>query len=426
MTAMQTPHPVSLLELNEFIRRMVALNFPEALWLRAEIAQVQHARGHCWLELVEKDELTDEIAAQSSAVIWHSQLEALYDKLGGELDALLQQGMAVQLKVRVDYHERYGLKLHVLDIDPAFTLGKLERARRRLIERLRAEGLLEQNKKRALPAVIQRLALISAPTAAGLQDFLTHLAENEFGYAYAYELFPAAMQGALTEPEVMRRLEEIAERKEEFDCVLLLRGGGARLDLAAFDSERLCRAIAACPLPVCAAIGHEEDQTVLDMVAHTSVRTPTAAADWLIRHNMHFEMGLQALEARTQEAARHLLEVQRERLDRVAQQLAASAHHRLQRTRLELQRLEKAAGTSARWRCRHATQQLDALARQLALLQPAHTLRRGYSLTTLPDGRLLRSVRQVQAGMPLHTHLSDGVVDSKVTHAKPEGDKSHA
>ncbi len=408
----------TLFELNEFIRRMFALNFPEAVWVRAEIGQVQVARGHCWLELVEKDEDTGDIIAQAGAVVWRLQLDELYDQLGSELDALLQVGMEIQARVRVEYHERYGLKLHVLDLDSDYTLGRLERARRRLIARLQQEGLLEKNKERPLPVVVQRLALISAPTAAGLQDFATHLSENEFGYAFRHELFPAAMQGVLTEKEVLARLSEIEARQRDFDCVVLLRGGGSRLDLAAFDSEALCRAVARFPLPVLTAIGHETDETVLDMVAHTRLKTPTAAADWLIRHNMHFEMEIQVLEERLREATRFLMQAQRDTLARLHRSLHLAVSHRLQREHLALDGLHQRARKATTWLLRTAARELDTLERQLALLRPEHTMRRGFTLTTLPDGRLLRSAREVEPGTPIRTHLPDGIVESRTTNAE--------
>ncbi len=408
----------TLFELNEFIRRMFALNFPEAVWVRAEIGQVQVARGHCWLELVEKDERSGDIIAQTGAVVWRHQLDELYDQLGSELDALLQAGMEIQARVRVEYHERYGLKLHVLDLDSDYTLGRLERARRRLIDKLQQEGLLDKNRQRPLPLVVQRLALISAPTAAGLEDFVTHLSENEFGYAFRHELFPAAMQGVLTEKEVLARLGEIEARQRDFDCVVLLRGGGSRLDLAAFDSEALCRAVAAFPLPVLTAIGHETDETVLDLVAHTRLKTPTAAADWLIRHNMRFEMEIEVLEERLREAARFLVQGRRDALARLHRSLHLAVSHRLQREQLALDSLHQRARKASTWLLRTATRELDALERQLALLRPEHIMRRGYSLTTLPDGRLLRSARELEPGTLIRTHLPDGIVHSRTTDAE--------
>ncbi len=404
----------SLYSLNEFIRRMFVLNFPNAIWIRAEIAQVQLARGHCWLSLVEKDKYTDELIAQSEAIIWHQQLAKLYDKLGNTLEGLLQQGMAVQLRVQVDFHERYGLKLQVVDINPNFTLGQLEHNRRVLAERFKREGLLEQNKALPMPAVVQRLALISAPTAAGLQDFLTELSENEWGYVFHYELFPAAMQGAHTEAEVSQCLQQIATRKADFDCVIILRGGGARIDLTAFDSEKLCRVVATFPLPVHTAIGHEVDQTLLDMVAHTHHKTPTAAATWLIRHNMHFEMEVSVVATQLREWAHLQLQQQEQQLAQLAQRLRHAALHQLERQAQHLDQLGRAISTAANWYYKHQTHMLHALERQIILLHPQHIMARGYSLTTDATGQIVRTIQKLLTKQQIFTHLSDGAIESKI------------
>ncbi|RMD72643.1 MAG: exodeoxyribonuclease VII large subunit, partial [Bacteroidetes bacterium] len=187
------------------------------------------------------------------------------------------------------------------------------------------------------------------------------------------------------------------------------------LDLAAFDSEALCRAVADFPLPVLTAIGHEVDETVLDMVAHTRLKTPTAAADWLIRHNMHFEMELQVIEERLREAARFLLQDQRQTLERLHRRLHLAASHRLQRERLALDGLQQRAQRASTWLLQTTSRELATLERQLALLRPEHTMRRGFTLTTLPDGRLLRSAHEVEPGTPLQTHLPDGIVHSRTT-----------
>ncbi|RMF22716.1 MAG: exodeoxyribonuclease VII large subunit, partial [Bacteroidetes bacterium] len=226
---------LSLFELNEHLRRVVALNFPEPLWVRCELAQVSPWRGHHFLTLIEKDPESEEIIAHSEGVFWEGDYLRAFQRVGRLLEELLQEGMEVQLKVQPVFHERHGLQLKVLDVDPSYTLGQWELRRRHILEQLQKEGLLELNRQRPLPVVLQRIAVVSSAQAAGWQDFRRHLEENEFGYRFQLRFFQVAMQGALVREEVSDALNKIAAQAADFDAVVLIRGGGARLDLAAFD-----------------------------------------------------------------------------------------------------------------------------------------------------------------------------------------------
>jgi len=279
----------SLFELNEYIRRVFALNFQEAIWIRCEIAQINASRGHYYLNLIEKSEETESIIAQSSAVLWASTYRKLRREHKKTLDGLLQNGVAVLLKAKVDFDERYGLKLLIEEIDPSYTMGQMELKRQAILEALLKQGLLEVNSQIPLPPVIQRIAIISSESAAGLQDYLNHIAINPYGYQLSNQLFPAAMQGENVEKEVLRQLKKITLLKENYDAVIIIRGGGSKLDLAAFDNLALGKAVAQFPLPIFVGIGHEIDETILDKVAHTSLKTPTAVADFLINRILHFE-----------------------------------------------------------------------------------------------------------------------------------------
>ena len=272
----------SLSELTSFIRRVFALNLPEAVWVTAELGQVNESRGHYWLTLVEKGE-QDAIAAQLEGVIWASQLQLLQRNYGIKLlRDLLQDGMSIKLKVTTSFHPRYGLKVVVEDVDPSFTIGELERKRKAVLEQLAKEGLLQKNASLPFPVLPQRLAVISSETAAGLADFRQQLAQNPYGYQFRVRLFSAAMQGGNTSSEILTRLRQISSQGDSFDAVVIIRGGGGRTDLAAFDEASLCRAVAAYPLPVIVGIGHETDESVLDQVAARSLKTPTATATFLI------------------------------------------------------------------------------------------------------------------------------------------------
>ena len=280
----------SLYELNEFLRRVVALNFSESVWVTAEIGQIGLSRGHYYIRLLEKD--NEEIVAEMSAVVWSTDFKRIQRTISGGLDTVFLEGMEVRLKGRLDFHERYGLKLIVEEIDPTYTIGKLEIQRRKLIAELQNEELLQLNAFLIPPSVWQRIAVISSETAAGWADFQNHIAENMYAYRFAIQLFPSAMHGQFVEREMLQQLERIKAMKDDFDAVVIIRGGGAKLDLTAFDNPSVCRAVARFPLPVLTGIGHEIDFTVLDMVAFTALKTPTAVADFLIESHLKFESSL--------------------------------------------------------------------------------------------------------------------------------------
>lgn len=404
----------TLFDLLEHLRRVIALNYPEALWITAEIAQISRSRGHLYLDLVQKGAGADSgIAAQAQAVIWQREYQKLRLAQGIALEEVLHDGREVRLLARVDFHERYGLKLLITDVDPAYTFGQIELRRRQTIDTLRALGLLERNRALPLPAVLQRIAVVSSEGAAGFQDFREHLAANAFRYRFQCRLFSSAVQGDNAEPELIAALETIAAQRDRFDCAVILRGGGARTDLAAFDRLNLCKIAATLPLPLFTGIGHDADESVLDMVAHTALKTPTAVADFLIQHNLFFENSLLRIAGQIQETAAYHLKVKN----------------------LELHNLESASRWGARARARAAQQQIEqtasalpdlirrqllAAARQLeqaealcAALHPEAALRRGFSLT-LKDGKVVTAAAEVQPGDMLDTRLREGSVSSVV------------
>ena len=367
---------LALSQLTAFVRRVFALNLPEAVWVSAELAQVNESRGHTWLTLVEKDPEADNVIAQLDAVVWagvHKKLQKAHGiKL---LRGVLQEGMSVRLQVTASFHARFGLKLLVEDIDPEHTIGSLERRRQATLENLHAAGLLDRNARLPLPALPQRLAVISADTAAGLADFQNQLEQNPYGYAFRTELYPAAMQGAQTGEEISTRLRQIARRRRDYDAIVLVRGGGGKTDLAAFNEEALCRALADAPLPILAGIGHEVDDTVADRVVHRSLKTPTAVAVYLIERLLQAERQLLQLGRTIGQTAENSLYHERARLANMELNLHRSAEETLERARTQL---------------KHQGELLDAL-------RPEATLARGYALVS-QDGRLLTSPAAVTRG----------------------------
>ncbi len=417
---MPSHQAVTLFELQEHIRRVLALNLPEALWIEAEIAQVNLVRGHCFLSLVQKQADSAEPQAAAEAAIWQNQLAVIRQKLGqATLNDLLHEGIQLRFSARVEYHERYGLKLIIEDIDPSYTYGLLELQRREILERLRREGCLERNSRLPLSPVLQRIALVASEQAAGLQDFVQHLAQNPYGYRFHWKLFPALVQGQQAEAEITRRLAQIAQQAAHFDCVILLRGGGSRLDLSAFDSYAIAKAVAEHPLPVLTGIGHETDESLTDLCAHTSLKTPTAVAEFLIHRHLHFENELLAL-TRAFQAEAHQMTYQQHTAVQQWQQLARSqCRHILQQQTYTLAATHSQAKQLLKTTLQRHAQSLDAWNNLSIQLHPHTTLQRGFTLTT-KDGQAVTKSRQLLPNDLLHTCFQDGLAVSRVIEVKPE------
>ena len=283
---------LSLYELNEYIQRVFALNFPEAIWVHFELSNVKESRGHIYFDCIEKEEATDEIIAYQSGVIWARQLSFIRKKLKKLTEEIISDGVVIAAKVNVEYHPRYGIKMVVQDIDPAYTYGQLALEREKTIQRLEESDLINANSRLPLPQVIQRIAIVSNESAAGYQDFIAQLANNAFGYGFSYTLFESALQGKNVERELPDVFDHIAKRSTNFDIIVVIRGGGSKLDLSAFDTYKVALAIASAKLPVWTGIGHEIDESVADLVSANPLKTPTAVANAIIEHNYDFEAGL--------------------------------------------------------------------------------------------------------------------------------------
>ncbi len=382
--------PVLLSQLCAGIQLAVEESLPDVYWVVAEISELTaHRSGHCYLTLIEKGPRGEPVATVR-ATIWGNRWQTIRYQFAEVTGQALAAGMRCLLAVTVGYHPRYGLALDVRSVDTSFALGELARARQLALTRLEAAGLLSANKQYALPPVVQRLAVISSVTAAGFQDFEHQLATS--GYRFGVTLFPAAMQGADAPTAVRRALRAVTARQTEFDVVIVLRGGGAKTDLVAFDDYALAAALARAPLPVLTGIGHERDESLADLVAHTPLKTPTAVAAFLI------ERAQQADGALTYAA---------DRVRRAVEVRLATEHQRLARPAHRLPLLVQARLST------HEARFALALARTHAL-DPARLLARGYSRTTRADGQLLTSALAVQAGDTLVTHFADGAVQSRV------------
>jgi exodeoxyribonuclease VII large subunit len=407
----------TLQDLNAHIRQVIALNFREPIWITAEIAEANLSRGHLYLALVQKSESLgvqeDDIVAQAQAIVWQRDRKRLVMEHGQLSELVLSLGIQARLLVRVDYHERYGLKLHVENIDPAFSMGVMALKRRQTIDSLRKDGLLHLNNTLLLPLVLQRIAVITSQDAAGFLDFKTHLAENTFGYAFQYQCFFAAVQGRNAEVEICTALHQIAQAYDNFDVVVIVRGGGARLDLSAFDSLEVGKMVAAMPIPVFSGIGHEIDESVLDMVAHTAFKTPTAVADFLIERTLRFESLLVEIATnighighRNVLHALESLQFAQNMVQSASERTLAVAYNNIASYSSEIPVL-------ARQRLKVEHRHLDQLTELAKALAPETTLLRGYSIT-LKNGKAVLNVAELKSGDRIQTRLGTGNVDSVV------------
>lgn len=449
---------LTLRQLNGLVRQTLKGCFPSPLWVQAEISELRVAsNGHCYLELIEKDPSGRTPSAKARGIVWARQWPGLKSRFEEATGQQLAPGLKIQAEVTVEFSEIYGYSLTLVGIDPAYTLGDLARRRREILHRLEEEGVLTLNKELPLPPSLQRIAIVSSAAAAGYGDFLRQLEENPYRLAFRTELFAAIMQGEGTEGSVLDALGRIADRREEFDAAVIIRGGGAVSDLAGFDTYLLAAACAQFPLPLITGIGHERDDTVIDLVAHTRVKTPTAAAQFLITHQ-RAQLDLLASWARSLQAhATARLQAQRECLRAAGERLtgrvprllegqrallarlqAGMLHHTnraLQEHKLRQSALAYAAGIRLQRRIEAEKSRLATIAPRLAqsarqallrhghLLElarqkaqaadPQQILKKGYSLT-LRGGEIVTSAARLRPGDRIQTRFRDGTVESRV------------
>ena len=308
----------SLLELNQLIKEQIKDNLSYTYWVSAEISELhENHSGHCYLELIEKDKDTDHIKARARATIWAYSYRMIKPFFETTTNTIFSEGIKVLINVSVEFHEIYGFSLNIRDIDPTYTVGDLALKRAKIITKLEQEGVIDMNKDINLPIVIKRVAIISSETAAGYGDFKDQLLNNSFEYVFTTKLFNAVMQGKEAANSIISALEQIYESEKDFDVIIIIRGGGAKADLVCFDDYWLAYHIAQFPIPILSGIGHERDDTVVDLVAHMSLKTPTAVAEFIIENNYAFDNYLKALEGRLYDATKECLAVQKDRLKNV-------------------------------------------------------------------------------------------------------------
>ncbi len=449
---------LSLFQLNQQIKDSINRAFPDTVWVVAEISELRTVRsGHCYLELIEKDEGTDQIKAKVRATIWAFTYRMIKPYFETTTKQQLTSGLKVLVRASVEFQEVYGFTLNIKDIDPSFTLGDIARKRIEVIRRLEEEGVMDMNKELQLPLVPQRLAIISSPTAAGYEDFVNQLDNNQLGFKIYHKLFQAIMQGNDAEQSMISALDQVYAYEDFFDAVVIIRGGGSSADLMCFDGYWLAYHIAQFPLPVITGIGHERDESVADMVAHTKLKTPTAVAEFIIDQMSHFYGWLEDLQAQVVDESRlkingwkhqlelavsslspivtNVIEKKRRQPREAAQRLDFSVksyfdnqQSYFSHVRESLYYMVKKQVKSGLRQCQFHQSQLKlevggylknkkhglSLAEKtLTLSDPVNVLERGYSIV-YKDGNLLKSVEGLHVGDEIKTQLRNGNIISRV------------
>lgn len=383
---------LSLYELNQRVRRAVCEGVPHEVWVTGELAEGRTAaNGHFYGELVEKNEATDQVIARARITCWAAQWRGLRQYFMDETGQDLRPGMSLMLLVDPTFHEQYGFSLNIIDIQPQFTLGGQALKRRRILAQLDEDGILHDNQSLTLPTLTQRIAVISAAQAAGWGDFRNQLLHNSLGLAFSVGLFPAVMQGQHVEESVIAALCAIADEADRWDAVVVIRGGGASTDLSDFDSYPLAACIAQFPLPVITGIGHDRDETVLDYVAHTRLKTPTAVAAFLVER----------------------LGRQLERVNRLADRIPAAALYALQQQRRRLERIGMRLGYAAQSSLQRRRHRLELLDHRLRALDPTLPLRRGYAIVRRA-GDIVAQGKGFAPGDVIEVDMQDACLQAEV------------
>lgn len=426
---------LSLYELNSLVRNVIDHAFANAYWVEAELSEVREVRGHCFMELIQKDMFAPTPIARASAKCWKSVWQSLRPKFERATGQPFHAGMKVLLSVTADFHETYGFSWIVQDIDPNYTMGDMARKRLEIIRQLKEEGIYDMQKDLEIPMFAQRVAVISSENAAGYGDFCNHLSHNDYNLVFYPKLFPAIMQGEQVEQSVIAALDRINRYTDRFDVVVIIRGGGATADMSGFDTLALAENVANFPLPIITGIGHDRDESILDMVSNTRVKTPTAAAAFLIDHLVGVWSHLEDCQSRITTHVNYHMEREHARLDRCAERIPMlfSMVRSRQEARLirlsnsitslvpkriiqcqhRLDLIDKAIRPLVEKRLMNETHRLQQFAIRLQAVDPQILLKRGYSIT-LHQGKAVRDASKLQKGDEIETRVEHGKIRSVV------------
>lgn len=407
---------ITLRELQRRVKSALEGQFALPVWVSAEISEIKvNYSGHCYLELVEKGGDNGVPTAQARAVMWRSHYPRISGYFEAETGQRLAAGIRILAKVLVSYHELYGFSLQITDIDPSYTLGDMERQRQQTIAQLQQEGVWDMNREAPMPAVVQRIAVVSSVHAAGYQDFCQELEKSP--YRFEVSLFDAFMQGEAAEESIVAALCAVAEQLEKFDAVVLIRGGGSRSDLNCFNAYRLCAHVAQFPLPVVTGIGHDKDTSVADMVAHTALKTPTAVAGWLVERMAEADGWLDYAALQLHDATAAAMHASEVRLERLSGEVRRLSGELLTRQSLRLEHLGTLLPEAARDFLARQTLRLENAAELIAGRSPERILRLGFAVLRA-GGRAVTSAAGVTAGEDVEIEVSDGRISATVNSGK--------
>ncbi len=432
----QSPQPMTLSSYNKLLSSLLSVPETSQQWVTAELLDVAVRGGHCYMELVEKDHATGRTVARNRGIIWannYGWMSTMFRQATGQA---LVTGLRVMVCVSANFHPVFGLSLVITDINPSYTLGELQRRRMLILERLKAEGIFDMNRTLPIPVPANRIAVISAHGAAGYGDFIHQLYSSPRYLRFSTQLFEAVMQGDKAAQSIISALQQVAERVEDFDVVVIIRGGGATSDLATLDDYELAAHVAQFPLPVIVGVGHERDVTVLDYVAALRVKTPTAAAEWLINRGSELLDALQAITAEILHATTSKLAVasrrleycagalptlatasiarSERRLDRCAAFIASAGVAAIEARRRRLAIIAGAISIASTTCTKRSVDRLDALGRLLNALSPEATLRRGYTITRV-KGTAITDASSLAPGTVITTTFANGTIDSVIS-----------
>lgn len=404
----------SLLEVTKSIQRTLADRYKNLYWIKAEMNKLNHYKhsGHCYPELVEKKE--GKIVAEIRSIIWKSDFERINNSFIKLLHEPLRDGITILFQAGISYDPLHGLSLRIVDIDPTFVLGELEREKKESILRLHQEGLFDANKRLPFPLIPKRLAIISVETSKGLSDFYKIINQNPWGYKIETTLYPALLQGDKSIPSIIKQLAVIAERAEAYDAVAIIRGGGGEVGLSSYNNYNLAKAVAIFPLPVLTGIGHSTNETVSEMVSYKNAITPSELADFLIQKFHNFSIPLDRLQEQLVVLSKNKFLVENSKLQAFAQSLSWESKNRLQQEKHSIRILNQRLQLSSQHFFKDKYGELDNISRLINMADPIQLLKRGFSVSRI-NGKALQSLAEVKEGDVIETLLLDGKVKSTVT-----------
>ena len=406
---------VSLFELNSKVREAIECELPDEYWVEAELSECRESHGHCFMSLIQKDEKSATPIAKADARCWASKwmlIRPYFERTTGQQ---LHAGIKMLLKVYAQFHEAYGFSWIVTDIDPTYTLGDMARKRQEIIRQLKEEGVFDLQKELHLPLFCQHIAVISSETAAGYGDFCNQLTDNPYDFQFTPQLFPAIMQGKGVEQSIIAALEQIySASSSHFDVVVIIRGGGATSDMSGFDTLALAENVANFPIPIITGIGHDRDESILDMVSHTRVKTPTAAAAFLIDHLKGVLDTIEGAQSLITHYAQQKLSSLQSQLAAFQERLQSTVQQRIISQMATISNTESRIPLLLDRRLTAECHRLQLLEEKAKALDPTLLLQRGYSITTY-QGKTIKDASKLAPGAEIETRLANGIIHSKIT-----------